>query len=142
MRFAPLLTLVLTVVCPLTAVGGDPPHVTAHVDIYKEADRFSGWPANHGIWVWDNEIVVGFILGYHKEQEGHTIDSGRPIPRMQARSLDGGRTWAIEETSLVSSDGEARDSTSLPRPVDFTDPNFAAWLMHDRFSYSLDRCHT
>jgi hypothetical protein len=142
MRFVTLVAFLLTVVCPLTAVGGKPSHVTANITIYKGTDRFAGWPANHGIWAWDNEIVVGFILGYHKEQEGHTIDSSRPSPRMQARSLDGGYTWAIEETKLVNTEGKVRDSTSMPKPLDFTDPNFAAWLMHDQFFYSLDRGHT
>ncbi len=37
------------------------------VVVYKEAGRFAGWPANHGIWSWGNEIVVGFKLGHYKE---------------------------------------------------------------------------
>src|ERR1039458_7321824 len=37
-----------------------------------------GWPANHGIWSWGNEIVVGFESGYfHVRRPGeheHSID--------------------------------------------------------------------
>jgi len=33
-----------------------------HVMIFKEPGRFGGWPANHGIWMWDDEIVVGLLL--------------------------------------------------------------------------------
>ena len=36
-----------------------------HVDVYYEPGRFGGWPANHGIWIWDNEILVGFGKGYY-----------------------------------------------------------------------------
>lgn len=28
--------------------------------VYQEAGRFCGWPANHGIWVWGDEILVGY----------------------------------------------------------------------------------
>ena len=31
-----------------------------HVKVYCEAGRFGGWPANHGIWSWGNEILVGY----------------------------------------------------------------------------------
>ena len=31
-----------------------------HVKVYYEPGRFGGWPANHGIWSWDSEILVGF----------------------------------------------------------------------------------
>jgi len=31
-----------------------------NVIIYKEKNRFAGWPANNGHWSWGDEIVVGF----------------------------------------------------------------------------------
>ena len=143
MQFLSLLFLVLMTVCPPDVVrAGQPRHITAHVNIYREPGRFAGWPANNGIWVWEDEIVVGFILGYHKEQPGHTIDGSRPAARMQARSHDGGETWKIEETVLVHPEEKPRDAASLPDPIDFTAANFAARLMHEQFWYSLDRCHT
>ena len=125
-----------------TVVGGNPSHVTSHIDIYKEKDRFAGWPANNGIWCWENEIVVGFTLGYHKEREGHTIDPDRPATRMQARSLDGGQTWAIETTNLANSDAVARATSSLSEPIDFSHSNFAARFAGGQFFYSRDRCLT
>jgi hypothetical protein len=142
MRIFPSSLLILAIVLPNTAVAGDPPHVTANVTIYKEKDRFAGWPANNGIWCWENEIVVGFILGYHKEKEGHTIDGDRPSPRMQARSLDGGHNWTIEATTLADPDGKARAAASLPEPIDFSHPDFAARFTGAEFFYSLDRCRT
>lgn len=142
MRHLLILALVLTFACQRSVSGATPQHVTANVNIYKETDRFAGWPANNGIWVWKNEIVVGFSLGYHKEQEGHTIDGGRPSSRMQARSLDGGLTWSIEKTSLENPEGKAQNTESLSEPIDFTDANFAARLAGDQFFYSFDRCRT
>ena len=37
---------------------GDP--VVRHVKVYAERGRFGGWPANHGLWSWGDEILVGF----------------------------------------------------------------------------------
>jgi len=70
-----------------------------HVEVYREPGRFAGWPANYGIWSWDDaEIVLGFTLGYMKAEEGlfHLRDRERPFTAMQARSLDRGRTWTAQ----------------------------------------------
>ncbi|MHC4680933.1 MAG: hypothetical protein ACYTEK_19805, partial [Planctomycetota bacterium] len=51
-----------------------------HLKVFYEAGRFTGWPANNGIWQWGNEILVGFSLGYlaPPEQRGlHQIDPAR-----------------------------------------------------------------
>ena len=50
------------------AVGGaEPPAGVEHVDVYRKPGRFGGWPANHGIWSWGQEIFVGFSAGYCKD---------------------------------------------------------------------------
>ena len=118
--------------------------MVVHLVRFPQGSWTFRWPANQGIWVWNNEIVVGFKLGYHKEPNGHThaIDGGRPSRRMQARSLDGGSTWTVESTSLVNSRAVARDITSLPEPIEFTADNFAARLIRRHFFYSIDRCYT
>src|SRR5262245_37436460 len=69
-----------------------------HVKVYAEPGRFGGWPANHGIWSWGDEILVGFSAGYHKDlgPERHNIDHDRPEEHLLARSRDGGLTWTIE----------------------------------------------
>ncbi|MCX7669072.1 MAG: exo-alpha-sialidase, partial [Anaerolineae bacterium] len=70
-----------------------------HTVIYREPERYAGWPANYGIWAWDDEIVVGFTVGYHDPAGGfHARDRRRPFMPMQARSLDGGRTWQVTPT--------------------------------------------
>lgn len=70
-----------------------------NVIVYRKPGRFGGWPANHGIWQWGNEILVGLEAGYFKTNErgGHAIDYTKPAEHLLARSLDGGETWSIEK---------------------------------------------
>ena len=75
-------------------VAADEPR---HVKVYFQKGMFGGWPANHGIWSWGNEILVGFGMGYYKDQGlNHHIDREKPEIPMLARSLDVGETWSIE----------------------------------------------
>jgi len=138
---------VLAVVGAASAQDSD--RVIENVVVYKEDGRFAGWPANNGIWNWGDEIVVGFTLGYHKEKEGHTIDGDRPRHPMQARSLDGGETWAIERPSYVDEDGNTPEPTEPVGGIDFTQPDFAMTLRmegsnsgYSYYYYSTDRCKT
>ena len=135
-----------------------------HVDVYRKPGRFGGWPANHGIWSWGNEILVGFSAGYHKDNgpDRHAIDHDRAEQHLLARSLDGGETWMIEDPSeqnaLIPAGRSLHGVTprgqkektweSCPGGIDFTHPNFVmTQRMTDvdvgpsRFYYSLDRGH-
>ena len=62
-----------------------------NVVVFREAGHFAGWPANHGIWSWGNEIVVGFEVGHFRGKTGHehAIDYTQPEQHYLARSLDG-----------------------------------------------------
>ena len=142
MRMAPLFCFVLAVVPALSATDQEGPRVIKHVEVYNQPGRFAGWPANNGIWNWDDEIVVGFMLGFHKDKTGHTIDPDRPSSPRQARSLDGGVTWTLETPSYIGEDGKERDTVAFSGRVDFREPDFAARFQGDRFYYSLDRCRT
>lgn len=119
-----------------------------HVTIYHEPGRYAGWPANYGIWIWQDEVVVGFALGYHQENGSfHARDKSRPFTTMQARSLDGGLTWDVQPMSIrspgsraVSADehmlpelgaahalstGMAGAPVECPGGIDFAHPDFA-----------------
>lgn len=121
-----------------------------HVEVYREAGRFAGWPANYGIWAWGDEIVLGFTLGHMRVAEGlfHLRDTSRPFVTMQARSLDGGSTWTARPFPGQTPGGRAlsadehmepelwlatalkqADCPHRPQPhpggIDFTAPNFA-----------------
>ncbi len=139
------------------------------VEIYREAGRYAGWPANYGMWHWGDEIVVGFTLGYHKAEERfHTRDKRKPFVNMQARSRDGGKRWQIEAFNGqrpggrgLSADehlqaglrlGELMDGESVakipPQPLSFKHPDFALMMARTGlargsrsfFYVSYDRC--
>jgi len=111
-----------------------------HVMLYAVPGRFGGWPANHGLWSWGNEILVGFSAGYYKDLgDRHHIDRERPEEHLLARSLDGGEAWAIENPAAQSAlipVGKALHGVAPPglkeKPwrdcpggIDFTHPDFA-----------------
>jgi len=111
----------------------------AHVVIAREAGRYGGWPANHGMWSWGNEILFGFSWGHMRDggaERGHPIDRQRPEEHMLARSLDGGETWTLDKAiGLTPPAGpghiagvpteKGRELSRLTRPIDFTAPGFA-----------------
>ena len=133
-----------------------------HITVYREKRRFGGWPANHGIWSWGNEILVGFSRGHYKDlgPNRHAIDRERPEEHLFARSLDGGETWSVEnpaEKGVIIPYGAALHGTrpphlipktplDCPGGVEFTHSDFAMTLrMLDNnvgpslFYYSYDR---
>ncbi len=113
-----------------------------NVEVIFEAERFAGWPANNGIWIWGDEVVVGFTLGYHKPSDSHTIDRDKPTGPMQARSLDGGQTWSIEMPTFMVGEGEERPIQPFTKRGNFTDPDFAARFREGNFYFSHDRAKT
>lgn len=145
-------------------LGASEPAEVQHVKVYAEEGLFGGWPANHGIWSWGNEILVGFSAGVMKDlgNERHNIDREKPERHLLARSLDGGHSWKIEDPSekgaLIPS-GKALHGIAPPgqseKPwqecageIDFRHPDFALTVrMTDnhigpsRFYYSVDRGH-
>ena len=132
----------ILVVIALSLVGCQKQPDYKHVIVCKEPGRFGGWPANHGIWSWGDEIVVGFTLGYFKIKEGHAIDPDKPSVMRFARSLDGGRTWTIETPSFLDAEGKEPEATDCPGEIDFTHPDFAMMVRFSRFFVSHDRCKT
>lgn len=129
-----------------------------HVVVYKEKGKYGGWPANHGIWVWGNEILVGFVKADFKERQPglHTYDP-TTARNFYARSYDGGNNWELEEASTLGQTGWGHDN-NLPESVaesptplsssisDFTDPGFIlTFLRHNNhdgpshFYYSMNK---
>jgi hypothetical protein len=133
-----LLALALSVGAALSADAQIPaaPSGAAieHSVIYQGDGRFAAWPANGGIWMWNNEILVGFVEAKHVEARGlHSYDS-KTARHKYARSLDGGKTWSIEDAFDAGQKAIAYDhaidadkavaAEPLDRPMDFTHPEF------------------
>lgn len=119
--------------------------VVKNVTVFKEKNRFAAWPANHGIWSWGNEIVVGFTLGYHDDSPEYKFHPFKgPSTRRQSRSLDGGETWKVEKPSFLDENEKEKEATACPGNIDFTQPGFAFMFRNGSggFYYSYDRCQT
>jgi hypothetical protein len=121
-----------------------------HVTVFHEKGRFGGWPANHGIWSWGDEIVVGFRAAHFKVMPvGHAVDRDKPQDEWQARSVDGGKTWKVEKpVQLLRPENGGPKTVDPPGDADFTHPDFAIMFRASgpdpasRFYVSADRCRT
>ena len=142
-----LRAAVIWVIAASAAAGQ--PRVVEHVVVYRETGRYGGWPANHGIWSWGDEILVGFSAAYfqRKAADVHQYDSGKPEEPRLARSKDGGHTWSIEApASLLPPEQGGAAVRPLTEPMDFRHPDFAMTLRlsnidqgASRLFYSMDR---
>lgn len=152
------LAICFTLAAALAAAADPNPVNTV---VFQQAGRFGGWPANHGIWSWGDEILVGFEVGYFQAKEkGHNIDYSKPAEHVLARSLDGGQTWSIEKPEgLRPPPGEkvaGVPTGESGKPVhdcagglDFSNPNFILTARmtsindgESRYYYSSDKGHT
>lgn len=136
---------------PATPAAATPPQPRAlpkpangleHVEIWRQPGHYGGWPANHGMWIWRNEIAVGFSDGRLKtgDPERHPIDRTQPERHLLARSGNGGRHWAIElhqdlvpppqpgHMSGVPTEKGGRIPVPLAEPLDFAAADFALTL--------------
>ena len=126
------------------------PRTCRHVDVFREPGRYGGHPANGGIWSWNDEIVVGFHVGWtdYGNSAGHPVKGGPESGHVQSRSLDGGETWTLEpHPHLMPSE---RTPADHPGGIDFTHPDFALKVLcsgvhagaKSWFYTSYDRCRT
>jgi hypothetical protein len=160
MRATLVLLLATATVGPLAAQS---PRIEQHVIVFGEDGKFGGWPANHGIWHWDNEILVGFSVGTHQDLGNrHNINREEPEHHVLARSLDGGLTWNLEFPALKGqlinqggmrhgiTDPALKEKSAVPitERIHFAHPDFAMSARftdvdggHSRLYYSCDRGH-
>jgi hypothetical protein len=129
----------------------------AHINVFMQEGRYGGWPANIGIWSWDNEILVGFINAeYRQTGTFHTYDRSTARTKF-ARSMDGGYSWSIEDAyeaghTARAFDHELPDDIAvepmiLTEKIDFTHPDFVMTLRFEdtfhrgptHFYYSYNR---
>lgn len=135
-------------------------HPARHGVVFERSGVFAGWPANHGIWSWGQEILVGFDAApFEYRERGHAISRKHAVDQFLARSRDGGETWTIEQprelatpAGLLYQDFPAGSGPAiqerLPARIDFTRKGFAFTARMtgnpgaSRFYYSYDRGKT
>ena len=107
----------------ISVLSAQQPQNITHSIVALEEGQFNGWPANNGVWVWDNEILVGFTRVEFAATSGHNIKEGAPRLSMLARSRDGGHTWQVFDPQNYVGDG---GSKSIPtEAINFKAPGFA-----------------
>lgn len=112
-----------------------------HVLVYHKPGYFNGWPANNGIWIWEDEILVGFTRATFKfDVLKHSFDRSQPTSSLLARSFDGGENWNVEDPDNFVGDGKL--PVPLQEPINFTHPDFAMRINRTEFYYSYDRGKT
>ncbi|WP_209330446.1 sialidase family protein [Lunatimonas salinarum] len=138
----------------------------AHVKVYHEQGKFGGWPANWGVWIWENEILVGFAQGDYEDlgEERHHLARNKTERHLLARSKNGGISWTVEDPGKKGSlllpnngvfhgqlrtDVTPEEPIQLQDPIDFLHPDLAFTVRTDnihagqsRFWYSYDRGQT
>ena len=120
------------------------------VIVFQQPGRYGGWPANHGLWQWGDELVAGFEVCWFKHATNdHAIDRTKPFEHWQARSLDGGLTWTMENNLPFSDPKTEKKHKALAESLDFTAPGFALLFRFGSlhvgpswFYVSNDRCKT
>lgn len=108
-----------------------------HVIVAGGPDSFCGWPANYGLWSWEDEILVGLSRSPYLEKPGHNNGEGGRY--VLARSTDGGQTWTLEDPDNFVGDGGAL--TPSPGGINFAHPDFAMIVRKAYFFISTDRGH-
>ncbi|MFO8055524.1 MAG: LamG-like jellyroll fold domain-containing protein [Bacteroidales bacterium] len=115
-----------------------------HINVYDEPGRYAGWPANGGMWQWDDEIAVAFEVGWFDEQpdamDGHAKDDDKSNVDFIARSKDGGETWTYKEYPML--DPPEDSIKPFTGSMEFTHPDFAFKSFGSRFYYSYNRGKT
>ncbi|MBE0697045.1 MAG: exo-alpha-sialidase [Anaerolineaceae bacterium] len=93
-----------------------------HRIAFAREDTFAGWPANNGVWIWeDQEILTGCSTGKLLVQPGHNITG--TVDSILLRSQDGGETWTAERPPNFVGDGDKL--CLLEEALDFTSPGLA-----------------
>lgn len=121
-------------------VQGDENYSVEHVVVAMQPEKFHGWPANNGVWQWNDEILVGFTQGDFVIRDSHNIE-GRESSLL-ARSLDGGQTWKMFDPDGYLDDDnprfQGRNKTSLREPIDFSQTGFTLRVYGDGYHGSAD----
>ena len=128
-----------------------------HGEVFRAPGCFAGWPANYGLWIFDDgEMVLCFTVGSlareRFDDRFHLVDKSKPFTTRQARSLDGGTTWKTAPMPATTPGGRglsadehmlpgqglrvaeaiaAEPMPPCPGGIPFTHPDFALMCARD-----------
>lgn len=128
--------IMLTLVIALSVSLAQQIQNVEHTIVAIEKGKFHGWPANNGIWIWGNEILVGFTQTDYEETESHNIKNDSPLLSKLARSKDGGKSWTVfDPVNYVGDNGK---KTKLTEPINFLREGFALRVSGDTYHGNKD----
>lgn len=113
-----------------------------HVVVYHEPGKFAAWPANGGLWIWGNELLVCYeVSDYLPRKDHHSFNPDSPMLTAFARSVDGGLTWAGEEHPNVTTPWSIKKDAWVGNDAsrDLAAPDFAMKLRDNAIWFSDDR---
>lgn len=135
MRKLLYLTIVFALCCQ--TIYSQQPHNLKHYIVAAEEAKFLGWPANNGVWIWENEILVGMTKTDYAETSSHNIVEDAPLLSVLARSTDGGKTWNMFDPANYVGDGLTK--TDLNEPINFMQDGFALRVSGDTYHGNEDQ---
>ncbi len=131
-----LLFTVLSGLLLLNIYSQQPENIKHYV-VADEAGKFFGWPANNGVWIWGNEILVGMTKTDYAEISSHNIVEDAPLLSVLAKSKDGGKTWNLYDPESYVGDGVKK--TELTEPINFIHDGFALRVSGDTYHGNVDQ---
>ena len=74
-----ILLASLVAATPTVLAAEERSRVIRHQVVFRDSERFGGWPANNGAWSWGDEFLVGFTAAWHKrlDVQRHQMDNDR-----------------------------------------------------------------
>jgi len=137
--FIVLIVQVTLISCKGTSSGDNTSTGTLqHFIVYQAEGRFAGWPANNGVWQFeDDEILVGFTEAEYWLNEGH--NAKEPYHSWLARSRDGGETWTTRDPeNYVGDFGDQPELKVIEEPINFMQPGFAMRAVGRKYHGAAD----
>ena len=128
------LLIIFTLFC--SANAQQPQDIKNYI-VADEPGKFFGWPANNGIWIWGNEILVGMTKTDYEETSSHNIVKDAPLLSILAKSNDGGKTWNMFDPENYVGDGRAK--IELTEPINFMHEGFALRVSGDTYHGNIDQ---
>lgn len=130
-----IIMILILLLTPALLFAQENLNIEHHI-VVDEAGKFFGWPANNGVWIWGDEILVGMTKTDYAETSSHNIVKDSPLLSVLARSKDGGKTWNMYDPENYVGDGG--EKTDLKEPINFMNEGFAMRVFSSTYHGNTD----